>query len=116
VSRDTHATDYGDILRKRRKALGLSLRAVSEASGVDHGNISRIERGELGLSLTTLEKLVPALGYHSLAEFFLRHEDRRSWVEKMVWNDYLRRGDRNRVRMRSAREVFLQPSPRESAN
>lgn len=34
-----------DVLRTRRIALGLTMRAVEDKSGVDHGHLSRVERG-----------------------------------------------------------------------
>jgi len=37
---------FGMILRKRREALGLTVRQVSNASNVPHTTVARIERGE----------------------------------------------------------------------
>lgn len=40
------AKRFGMILRKRREALGLTVRQVSNASNVPHTTVARIERGE----------------------------------------------------------------------
>jgi amino-acid N-acetyltransferase len=51
----------GEAIRKRRKALGLTLQQLAETTGADTGNISRIERGQQGLSEAMLSKLCHAL-------------------------------------------------------
>jgi amino-acid N-acetyltransferase len=51
----------GEALRKRRKALGLTLQQLAAMTEADTGNLSRIERGEQGLSEAMLFKLCAAL-------------------------------------------------------
>ena len=51
----------GKALRKRRKALGLTLQQLAAKTDADTGNLSRIERGEQGLSESMLFKLCAAL-------------------------------------------------------
>lgn len=51
----------GETLRKRRKALGLTLQELARRSDADTGNLSRIERGSQGLSEAMLHKLCTAL-------------------------------------------------------
>ncbi len=51
----------GNALRKRRKALGLTLQQLAAKTDADTGNLSRIERGEQGLSESMLFKLCAAL-------------------------------------------------------
>jgi amino-acid N-acetyltransferase len=51
----------GTALRKRRKALGLTLLQLAARTGADTGNLSRIERGQQGLSEAMLLKLCSAL-------------------------------------------------------
>lgn len=51
----------GEALRKRRKALGLTLQQLAAKTDADTGNLSRIERGEQGLSEAMLFKLCAAL-------------------------------------------------------
>ncbi|MFI2663302.1 helix-turn-helix domain-containing protein [Micromonospora carbonacea] len=42
--------DFGHILRRRRKAAGLSLRKLGERTGYDYGYLSQVERGTRRLS------------------------------------------------------------------
>lgn len=51
----------GAALRKRRKALGLTLQQLAAKTEADTGNLSRIERGEQGLSEAMLFRLCAAL-------------------------------------------------------
>ena len=51
----------GEALRKRRKALGLTLQQLATRVSADSGNLSRIERGEQGLSEAMLSRLCSAL-------------------------------------------------------
>lgn len=51
-----------DALKARRKALGLSLREVSERSGVSHAAIGHLESGRNGMLLQNLDALATALG------------------------------------------------------
>lgn len=53
----------GKILRERRKARELTLRQVSDMSGVHTSHLGRIERGERFLSGRILVKLVKPLGF-----------------------------------------------------
>ena len=38
---------FGEILRREREALGLSLRAVERLTGVDYASVARYERDEV---------------------------------------------------------------------
>ena len=51
----------GQAIRKRRKAMGLTLQQLSAQVGADSGNLSRIERGAQGVSEAMLRKLSGAL-------------------------------------------------------
>lgn len=51
----------GFALRKRRKALGLTLSALAREAGMDSGNLSRIERDLQGISEPMLRRLCGAL-------------------------------------------------------
>lgn len=51
----------GQALRKRRKALGLTLQEIARRVETDGGNLSRIERGAQGVSETMLRRLCAAL-------------------------------------------------------
>lgn len=51
----------GEALRKRRKALGLTLQELAKRVDADSGNLSRIERGAQGLSEAMLRRLCAAL-------------------------------------------------------
>jgi amino-acid N-acetyltransferase len=51
----------GQAIRKRRKALGLTLLELAKRVDADSGNLSRIERGSQGLSEAMLRRLCAAL-------------------------------------------------------
>ena len=51
----------GEALRKRRKALGLTLQELAKRVDADTGTLSRIERGAQGLSEAMLRRLCAAL-------------------------------------------------------
>lgn len=54
---------FGDWLKKRRKELGMTLRAFAERSGLDPGNLSRYERGVLAPPQgETLGRIAKAFG------------------------------------------------------
>ena len=51
----------GLSIRKRRKSLNITLKALAQEVNADAGNLSRIERGELGASEQMLRKIALAL-------------------------------------------------------
>ena len=51
----------GTALRRRRKALGLTLQQLAQRIAADSGNLSRIERGTQGVSASMLQRLCSAL-------------------------------------------------------
>lgn len=62
------STRLGEIIKKRRKELGLSYRKLSELSGISHSHISSIEKGvepktkkPVRPSLEIIEKLAKGL-------------------------------------------------------
>jgi quercetin dioxygenase-like cupin family protein len=59
----------GHNLRSFRKELGLSLRALSERSGLSIGFLSQLERGLSSIGLTTLRDLAATLG-REIVDFF----------------------------------------------
>lgn len=52
----------GNQLRNVREARKLSLRKLSEMTGMDHSLIARIERGDVRLASHHIEIFAPALG------------------------------------------------------
>ncbi|RCS23765.1 XRE family transcriptional regulator [Phyllobacterium salinisoli] len=88
----------GENLRRQRLALGLTLEALAEASGVSRAMISRIERGETSPTALLLARLCAAFGT-SLSAFFADAEQPASPFlardEQPVWRDpdtgYIRR-------------------------
>ncbi len=53
---------FGERLRSRRRALGLSQEAVAERSGVHWTFVGQVERGQRNLSLHNALKLAAGLG------------------------------------------------------
>lgn len=56
------APALGPVMRRRRKALGLTLRATAEASGLSTGYLSQVETGKAVPTLGTLAQIASALG------------------------------------------------------
>jgi transcriptional regulator with XRE-family HTH domain len=53
--------NVGDRLRRRRKALGLTLKAVADESGLTQGFLSQIERGQANASVRALQSICQVL-------------------------------------------------------
>ncbi|MBK3779913.1 helix-turn-helix transcriptional regulator [Paraburkholderia aspalathi] len=51
----------GELIRKRRKELRLTLQALQAKTGINNGNLSKIERGEQGLSTHSRALIAQAL-------------------------------------------------------
>ena len=51
----------GELLRRRREDLGLSLRDVAERVGVGHAAIARVESGRRRISLELFQRVAEAL-------------------------------------------------------
>ena len=52
----------GRAIAERRKALGISVRALGERTGVNYTTLSLIENGKLNASIATLTKITDAIG------------------------------------------------------
>lgn len=53
---------YGEVLRERRKELGLTQKELAERIGRERTYINRIERGETDLQLSSFIRIADALG------------------------------------------------------
>lgn len=53
---------YGEILRDRRKQLGLTQKELAEAIGRERTYINRIEKGETDMQLSSFLRIASALG------------------------------------------------------
>lgn len=53
---------YGEVLRDRRKALGLTQKELAERVGRNRTYINRIEKGETDLQLSSFFRIADALG------------------------------------------------------
>ncbi len=53
---------YGEILRERRKALGMTQKQLAESIGRERTYINRIERGETDMQLSSFLRIASALG------------------------------------------------------
>lgn len=52
---------FGGFIAKKRKAKGLTQRALGELSGVSFSNIAKIEAGKISPSVNVAERLCKAL-------------------------------------------------------
>ncbi len=64
----------GHEVRTYRKALGITVTDLANATGISVGMLSKIENGNISPSLTTLQALTKALGV-PLTAFFRRFEE-----------------------------------------
>ncbi len=53
---------YGEVLRDRRKALGITQKELAERIGRERSYISRLEKGETDLQLSSFIRIAAALG------------------------------------------------------
>ena len=53
---------YGEVLRERRKSLGITQKELAERVGRDRTYINRIEKGETDLQLSSFIRIADALG------------------------------------------------------
>lgn len=53
---------YGEVLRERRKALGMTQKELAEKVGRERTYINRIEKGETDLQLSSFIRIADALG------------------------------------------------------
>lgn len=53
---------YGEVLRERRKELGITQKELAERVGRDRTYINRIEKGETDLQLSSFIRIAEALG------------------------------------------------------
>lgn len=53
---------YGEVLRDRRKTLGITQKELAERVGRDRSYISRLEKGETDLQLSSFIRIAAALG------------------------------------------------------
>lgn len=68
---------FGQVVRARRKELGLSQEGLAFRSGLHRTYIADIERGTRNISLRSIETLIEALEL-SFVEFFARYEHQKS--------------------------------------
>ncbi len=54
---------YGEVLRDRRKALGMTQKELAERIGRERSYISRLEKGETDLQLSSFIRIAAALGF-----------------------------------------------------
>lgn len=77
MPRDRHsegAADVGALIRERREARGISLRAFARQCGLSPAHVSKVERGLASPSLMTLTRIVQELDLQGADLFGLRRE------------------------------------------
>lgn len=68
------ATDVGAVIRRRREARGISLRAFARQCELSPAHVSKIERGLASPSLLTLTRIVQELDLHGADLFGLAQQ------------------------------------------
>lgn len=66
--------DFGNAVRLRRQALGLSQEELAFRSGIDRTYIGGVERGERNLSLKNIARIAAALNF-SIADLLKTTEN-----------------------------------------
>lgn len=85
---DPFAEQLGAAIRRRRKALGLTMQQVGEVAGVSQPFLSQIERGLARPSMRSLDRIAQSL--LSSAMSLLAVDDERADVEVVRADDRLR--------------------------
>jgi transcriptional regulator with XRE-family HTH domain len=65
---------FGDAVRSRREALGLTQEGLAEKAGIHRTYLSDVERGTRNVSLVNVERLARGLD-ESMTELFRRVEE-----------------------------------------
>jgi transcriptional regulator with XRE-family HTH domain len=52
---------FGEVVRARRSAAGLSQEALADAAGIDRSHMGKIERGERNVTFLNLQRIAEAL-------------------------------------------------------
>ena len=71
---------YGEVLRDRRKQLGLTQKELAEQVGRERTYINRIEKGETDMQLSSFIRIADALGIMVKLEFMSRVETSCQWA------------------------------------
>jgi transcriptional regulator with XRE-family HTH domain len=66
-----NSKDFGRIIKQQRIAAGLTLRKLSDVSGVSSSHLGRIERGERFPSAYILQRIAKPLGFDESELFAL---------------------------------------------
>ena len=69
IASSDYRKNLGTILKQKRQSVGLTLREISEVSGVSTSHLGRIEKGERFPSADILQRLAGPLGF-SESEIF----------------------------------------------
>lgn len=64
---------YGEVLRERRRELGMTQKELAESVGCERTYINRIEKGETDMQLSSFLRLADALGVNLRLEFSPAH-------------------------------------------
>ena len=62
VDSERYLVHLGEVVRARRKALGLSQEALADAAGIDRSHMCKIERGERNVTLLNVVRIATAVG------------------------------------------------------
>jgi transcriptional regulator with XRE-family HTH domain len=73
VSDSALAAKLGNVIRKRREALGISQEGLAALSELNRTYIGKIERGEASVSVVTLQKVADGFNL-KLSELILLYE------------------------------------------
>jgi len=71
---DSSEFHVGLAIRSLREGKNLSLRQISQASGLSINAISKIERGDNSPTVASLHKIASALGVH-ITDLFIQTQD-----------------------------------------
>lgn len=72
--------EFGQALKERRHALGLSQRALAEKLGVKASHVAYLETGRRKPSLALLKRIADTLGFDSLQLLVLARPDAKALV------------------------------------
>lgn len=67
--KDTHLSEFAEILRSRRKELNLTQEELAKKIGKKRAYIARIEKGETDMQLSSFISISQALGIKLKTEY-----------------------------------------------
>lgn len=109
--------EIGPVIRRLRKARGMTLEALAFAAQSDAGNLSRLERGQGRLTLDGLEQIARALGTTAVAMCQAAEQGGGQampiqWLDERLYQDFDKLGKADKELLREFAAMLARRSGR----